>query len=93
MLSVEFELLCQNYGQFCHLFTMPVYQIWSCHVIQDGNLDIFLVCPDSTFNIRKNLVEKLSMSAKEPMGTPQLFLALMSCIHFAAEPIKIAENC
>ena len=32
---------------------MPAHQIWSCHVTQEANYEIFLFCPSSTFNIRK----------------------------------------
>ena len=44
-------------GIFCQilaLFQMPAHQIGSCHVIQDVNFENFLLCPNSTFNIRKS---------------------------------------
>ena len=47
----------KSYGHFCQilsLFTMPTYQIWSCHVPQDANFENFLFCLNSTFNIRKS---------------------------------------
>ena len=58
----------KSYGHFCQilaLFTMPAHQIWSCHVTQDANFEIFLFCSHSTFNIRKSQkfpVEKLPRS-------------------------------
>ena len=51
--------------KFWLFFMMPAHQIWSCHVIQEANFEIFLFFPNSTFNIRKVtkfLVEKLSTS-------------------------------
>ena len=47
----------KSYVHFCKIlafFTMPAYQIWSCHVTQKENFEIFLFCPNSTFNIRKS---------------------------------------
>ena len=47
----------KRYRHFCQilaLYTMPAYQIWSCHVTQDANVENFLFCPNSTFNIRKS---------------------------------------
>ena len=58
----------KSYGHFCQtltIFTMPAYQIWSCHVTQEANFEFFLFFPNSTFNIgkvTKFLVEKLSTS-------------------------------
>ena len=40
--------------KFWHFFTMPAYQIWSCHVTQEANFENFLFCPNSTFYIRKS---------------------------------------
>ena len=50
--------------KFCCFFTMTAHQIWSCHVTQDANFEIFLFCPNSKLsgNVRKVLVEKLSTS-------------------------------
>ena len=39
---------------------MPAYQIWSCYVTQDADLENFLFCPNS--KVTKFLVEKLSTS-------------------------------
>ena len=47
----------KRYGHFCQisaLLTIPVHQIWSCHVTQDANLENLLFCPNSTLNIRKS---------------------------------------
>ena len=33
---------------------MPAYQIWSCHMTQEANLENFLFCLNSTFNTRKS---------------------------------------
>ena len=47
----------KSYGHFCQilpLFMMATHQIWSCDVAQDANFEIFLFCPNSTFNIRKS---------------------------------------
>ena len=47
----------KSYGHFCQIlgiFTMLAHQIWSCHVTQEANSEIFLFCPNSTFNIRKS---------------------------------------
>ena len=58
----------KRYGHFCQILaflTMPTHQIWSCHVTHEANFEIFLFCPNSTFNIRKFttfLLEKLSIS-------------------------------
>ena len=35
------------------LFMMPAHQR-SCHVTQEANFEIFIFCPNSTFNIRKS---------------------------------------
>ena len=35
-------------------FTKPTHQVWSCHVTQEANFENFLLCPNSTFNIRKS---------------------------------------
>ena len=35
-------------------FTMLAHQIWSCHMTQEANFEIFLFCPNYTFNIRKS---------------------------------------
>ena len=46
----------KSYGHFCQilvLFTMTAHQIWSCHVTQDANFEIFLFCPNSKLNIWK----------------------------------------
>ena len=40
--------------KFWLFFAMPGHQIWSCHVTQDANFELFLFCPNSTFNIRKS---------------------------------------
>ena len=57
VLCIEFEPLRQklwaflsNFGIF---FKMPAHQIWSFHVTQEANFELFLFCPNSTFNIRK----------------------------------------
>ena len=58
----------KSYGHFCQIlaiFTMLANQIWSCHVTQEPNFEIFLFCPDSIFNIgeiTKFLVETFSSS-------------------------------
>ena len=47
----------KRYVHFCQmlaLFTMPIHQIWSCHLTQVANFEIFLFCSNSTFNIRKS---------------------------------------
>ena len=54
---IEFEPLSQKLWAFLSNFgysTMPAQQIWSCHVTQNVNFEIFLFCPNSTFNIRKS---------------------------------------
>ena len=46
----------KSYGHFCQilvLFMMTAHQIWSCHVTQDANFEIFLFCPNSKLNIWK----------------------------------------
>ena len=40
--------------KFWHLFTMPAHQIWSYHVTQEENFEIFLFFPNFIFNIRKS---------------------------------------
>ena len=40
--------------KFWPFFTMPAHQIWSCHVTQEANFEIFLFCPNSAFNIGKS---------------------------------------
>ena len=72
---------------------MPVHQIWSCQFTQDVNLELFYFVLILHSISEKNLVEKLSMSAKDLMQDTSSVLALMSYIHFEAEPMKIAENC
>ena len=60
----------KSYGHFCQIlgfFTMPTYQIWSCHVTQEANFEKFLSCPNSTFNIGKksqNFQWKISLLQK-----------------------------
>ena len=67
----------KRYGYFCQilaLFTMPTYQICSCHVTQNSNFDNFY----SVLNLQlilgkvtKFLVEKLSTSdviSQKPYG-------------------------
>ena len=44
---VKIFAFCSNFGLFA------THQIWSCHVTQDENFEIFLFGPNSTFNIRK----------------------------------------
>ena len=44
---------CGHVCQFWHFFTIPAHQIWSYYVTQEANFEIFLFCPNSTFNIRK----------------------------------------
>ena len=47
----------KSYGHFCQIlafFTMPVHQIWSCHVTQEATFEKILLCPNCTFNIRKS---------------------------------------
>ena len=39
--------------KFWCFFTMTAHQIWSCHVTQDANFEIFLFCPNSKLNIWK----------------------------------------
>ena len=44
-------------GIFCQILTLfmtPTHQIWSSHVTQDANFENVLLCPNSTFNIRKS---------------------------------------
>ena len=53
-----------NFGPF----TMPAYQIWSCHVIQDANFENFLFFPNSTGKVTKFLEEKLSTSEVIPIA-------------------------
>ena len=54
---IEFEPLCEKLlaflSNFGH-FRMPTHQIWSYHVTQEANFEIFLFCPNSTFNIMKS---------------------------------------
>ena len=45
------------YGHFCQilaLFTLPTYQTCSFQVTHGADFEIFLFCPNSTFNIRKS---------------------------------------
>ena len=67
----------KSYGHFCQilaLFTMPAHQIWSCHVTQDANFEIFyylLILHLILRKVTKFLVEKLSTSeviSKKPHG-------------------------
>ena len=67
----------KNYRHFCRilaLFTMPAHQIWSCHVTQDPNFEIFyfvLILHLISGKVTKFPVEKLSMSeviSKKPQG-------------------------
>ena len=46
----------KSYGHFCKfwLFAMPAHQIWSCHVTQDANFELFLFCPNSIFKVGDN---------------------------------------
>ena len=53
---LNFNHCVKRSWHFCQILTfltMPAHQIWSCHVTQDANLEIFLFCSNSTFNIRK----------------------------------------
>ena len=57
VLFIEFEPLCQKLWAFLTnfgIFTMSTHQIWSCHVTEEASFEIFLFCPNSTFNIRKS---------------------------------------
>ena len=40
--------------KFWPFLSGPAHQIWSRHVTQEANFQIFLFCPYSTFNIRKS---------------------------------------
>ena len=40
--------------KFWLFLAMPAQQIWSYHVTQEANFEIFSFCPNSTFNIRKS---------------------------------------
>ena len=56
----------KSYGHFCQIlaiFTMPDYQILSCHMTQDGNFETFyfvLILHLILGKVTKFLVEKLS---------------------------------
>ena len=61
----------KSYGHFCQIlavFTMPAHQIWSCHVTQDANFEIFyfalilhlILEKVTTFPAEKPLLQKLS---------------------------------
>ena len=39
--------------KFWLFFTMPAYQMWSCHLTQEANFEKVLFFPNSVFNIRK----------------------------------------
>ena len=50
-----FLLNLSHYVKSCgQIVMMPAHQIWSHHVTQEANFEIFLFCPNSTFNIRKS---------------------------------------
>ena len=63
-------------GYFCQIlfFTMPAHQIWSCHVTQDAEFEIFyfllilylILQKVTNFLVENSLLQKLS--AKKPHG-------------------------
>ena len=62
------------YVNFWHFFTMPVLQIWPCHVIQEANFEkiyFFLILHLILGKVTKFLIEKLSTSegiSQKPHG-------------------------
>ena len=56
--SLNLSHYVKSCGHFCQIlaffFTMPVHQIWSCHVTKEENFENFLFCPNLAFNIRKS---------------------------------------
>ena len=58
----------KSYGHFCQilaLLTKPAHQIWSCHVTQDANFELFyfvIILHLILGKVTKVLVEKLSTS-------------------------------